>query len=42
LIITGLFKYLPQQLEFMQQRAVYYLWGHETNQRLGYEPIKEL
>ncbi|KAF8234525.1 hypothetical protein L208DRAFT_1393926 [Tricholoma matsutake] len=31
LVITGLFKYLPQQLVFMQRRAAYYLWGKEVD-----------
>ncbi|TFK70003.1 hypothetical protein BDN72DRAFT_819418 [Pluteus cervinus] len=29
LLLTGLFKYLPQHLHVMQRRAVYYLSGEE-------------
>jgi len=31
LVITGLFKYLPQQLVFLQLRSAYYLWGQEAD-----------
>lgn len=42
LVLTGLFKYLPRQLVFMQRRAVYYLWGHEADERLGLQLFKKL
>lgn len=34
LVLTGLFKYLPQHLNVMQRRAAYYLWGPEGDERL--------
>jgi len=29
LVLIGIFKYMPQHLLIMQQRATYYLWGEE-------------
>jgi hypothetical protein len=44
LVLTALFKYLPQQLVFMQRRAGYYLWGQETlaDERFSFQQSKEL
>lgn len=28
---TGVYKYLPQQLDVSQQRMVYYFFGHEAD-----------
>ncbi|PPR01195.1 hypothetical protein CVT26_016076 [Gymnopilus dilepis] len=34
LLFSGVFMYLPHHLKFLQQRAVYYLWGQEGDERL--------
>ena len=32
--MTGLIKYLPQQLALMQRRAAYYIWGEGDERSL--------
>lgn len=32
--ITGLYKYLPQQVDMLTQRMVYYIFGHEADKAL--------
>jgi len=32
LVLTGLFKYLPQHIIIMQRRAMYYIWGQEGDE----------
>ncbi|KAF8664119.1 hypothetical protein AX16_000809 [Volvariella volvacea WC 439] len=39
LLLTGLFKYLPQHLVVMQRRAVYYLFGQEGDEKLLWQLI---
>jgi hypothetical protein len=34
LVASGLYQYLPQHLFIMQQRATYYLWGQDGDDRL--------
>ncbi|KIK99155.1 hypothetical protein PAXRUDRAFT_132660, partial [Paxillus rubicundulus Ve08.2h10] len=34
LVASGLYQYLPQHLFIMQQRATYYLWGQDSDDRL--------
>jgi len=39
LVFTGILKYLPHHLVVMRGRAVYYLWGHEGDERLLWQWI---
>lgn len=32
-VFTGVFKYMPQHLAFLNRRAMYYLWGQEDDPR---------
>ncbi|KAH0579051.1 hypothetical protein H2248_003210 [Termitomyces sp. 'cryptogamus'] len=34
LVVTGIYKYLPQQIFLIRRRAIYYLWGQEGDERL--------
>lgn len=33
-LVSGLYKYLPQHVSIMRQRATYYLWGQDGDDRL--------
>jgi hypothetical protein len=34
LLVSGLYQYLPQHVSIMRQRATYYLWGQDGDDRL--------
>ncbi|KAI9567351.1 hypothetical protein HD554DRAFT_2024058 [Boletus coccyginus] len=34
LLASGLYQYLPQHVSIMRQRATYYLWGQDSDDRL--------
>ncbi|KAH0833101.1 hypothetical protein J3R83DRAFT_12094, partial [Lanmaoa asiatica] len=34
LLASGLYRYLPQHMSIMRQRATYYLWGQDGDDRL--------
>jgi len=34
LVASGLYQYLPQHVSIMRQRATYYLWGQDGEDRL--------
>lgn len=34
LLVSGLYQYLPQHISIMRQRAIYYLWGQDGDDRL--------
>ncbi|KAF9234121.1 hypothetical protein BU15DRAFT_52984 [Melanogaster broomeanus] len=34
LVVSGLYRFLPQHLFIMQQRATYYIWGQSADDRL--------
>ncbi|KAF8121776.1 hypothetical protein EV363DRAFT_871810 [Boletus edulis] len=34
LLVSGLYQYLPQHVSIMRQRAIYYLWGEDGEDRL--------
>ncbi|KAG8213246.1 hypothetical protein J3R82DRAFT_11715, partial [Butyriboletus roseoflavus] len=34
LLVSGLYQYLPQHVSIMRQRATYYLWGQDGDERL--------
>ncbi|KDQ51899.1 hypothetical protein JAAARDRAFT_139577, partial [Jaapia argillacea MUCL 33604] len=41
LFITGVFKYLPHHLSFIQRRTTYYMFGHEGDMRVLIHGIAE-
>ncbi|KAG6864731.1 hypothetical protein C0991_007473 [Blastosporella zonata] len=37
LVMTGIFKYLPEHVSLMLRRAMYYLWGQEGDERIFWQ-----